>query len=79
MSSRRLPDYLIQIIMNNYKTAPNRHAWADFDCAWKAYKELKKEANSSNGMWDISDLPDPPNIADYTDLTSERDCTIHDL
>ena len=74
---RRLPQEWIDTINDRYYQAPSREAWADFNCAWKAYFSLRDVATQplGIGIYETTDVPSAPVIADFLDLLKARDCT----
>lgn len=73
---KRLPKKFRDILNARYNRAPERNAWADFNCAWRAFKIFDRMTTPFNAsLYCNSDIPNPPQIDDFTDLNKERDCT----
>jgi hypothetical protein len=75
-SPRRLPGVWITLINDRYYKAPDRNAWADFNCSYQAYQSLSKFVTQplGKGIYDDGDVPLPPVIADFPDLEKSRNC-----
>jgi len=72
-NKRRLPCAWIDIILERYSTAPNRGAWQDANLAWKAYNAIKNSANKDFGIFDPTDVPEPPDFSQYPDNNKPRE------
>jgi hypothetical protein len=73
---KRLPQDWIDIINTRYYSAPNRDAWADYNCAYRAYKDLLNIATHplGNSIYDVDDSPCQLDIGWFSDLYKDRDC-----
>lgn len=76
LNSKRLPQAWINIIVERYERAPEREAWADFNCAYFAFRDMNTKATRplGGGIFCSEDVPDAPDVDDYPDLDLERDC-----
>ena len=72
-SRRRLPQEIIDVIICRYNLGSQRHAWADFNCVYKAHRAIKA-ASEQNDIFCPDDVPPLPNVLDYPDLDLERNC-----
>ena len=74
-NSRKLPQGWRDILLNKYLKAPDRNAWADFNCAAAGYFAFQKGIRPDNySILCEEDAPDFPNPEDFTDLEKERNC-----
>jgi hypothetical protein len=76
LNFKRLPQAWINIIVDAYERAPERSAWADFNCAYFGYRRMDKKATRPLGraIFCPEDVPDAPDPDDYPDVDLERDC-----